>query len=131
MPYLHCDMVVTPVADMYWKFEHRCRRCGAVRYDRLGKYHRKCGKQPEGMDPVELALACPHRGPKLDEVLCELCGQRHIMIEVNQCALFGKCTLKRWRVGKRKHDDKPDAVCFGCESNPLFKLAEERTDKVD
>lgn len=82
------------------------------------------------MDPIQLGLACPHRGEKVGEVLCELCGQKEVRVDVHECEVFGKCTLRKWRVGSRK-DGKSNHACVGCETNPLFQLVKEGTNEVD
>ena len=62
---------------------------------------------------VELP-ACRHRGvDPLEYVECELCGGRTQQVPIYVCALFGKCTPRRY--GSRTEIMRTMPSCAGCD----------------
>jgi hypothetical protein len=51
-------------------------------------------------------LQCPHRGGKIGQVACNVCGQQGKKADLYECAQFGSCTIK-----KRNHKVKNCAAC--------------------
>lgn len=109
-----CDFKTVPFKHPHWKFKHRCRNCGTIRYDRLGHYVRACDK-PE-------KAKCPHLGKQTRNVRCRGC-KGYVLLKVHECAVLGECC-----VGKKTAEDLP--TCVGCPHHPA-RLVKERADVVD
>ena len=93
-----------------------CKRCGFEAQTQVvdpGRIKRQCKRggmcEFEFDDGVEF-LACVYRGKKVGERECELCGQKGRLVDVFQCALFGECTLRKWKVGSQL-----ERICLLCE----------------
>jgi len=60
-------------------------------------------------------IPCRHRGSEpVEQVACELCGARHVLVPVYECGLLGTCTERRW--GTRNDRARSMPACLTCEA---------------
>jgi hypothetical protein len=100
-------LVITPAPD--------CDNCDLDLPNGTLAIHWTCGGEALPMrlamqcapaDPLE----CVHRGPLTGAThQCEVCGRRHRIEPVYECAIHGTCTLRRWKNGS---DHEP--MCIRC-----------------
>lgn len=57
---------------------------------------------------------CKYRGREpLNVLLCELCGQKDVLVNLFTCAVHGTCTLRKWTTNPRKR--RLHKECLTCE----------------
>lgn len=74
------------------------------------------GRGPGQKTPANARLIpCRHRGTEpVEQVACELCGARHVLVPVYECGLWGTCTERRW--GTRHERARSMPACLTCEA---------------
>lgn len=130
-----------PAPDGSLRYLHACDACGrqlAATKHPLARCFHFCRAIPAsarppkfvrtGREPRERPLpahlvACAHRGEKVREVPCLLCGERDQIVPVFACAVHGECTLR--------HSGRPRqklANCLGCRERQVRSQDSEAGD---
>lgn len=118
-----------------WVLRCRLNACAFERWENgegpcLDQMRAELGRRFPDQKPFAELPPCRHRSvEQIDSVECELCGGRTEWVPVFSCAVFGRCTTRRY--GSRTAAMRSMPACIRCDAYSAVEFDEPGAELAD